>query len=155
MPLPLTVSCFSKIQIGFTFLVLAHLGSPGKGPLNGCVCVCVLFIGFMFYILYVPVMLAQSSAILLFPRTRAGAGILASVLHVTCERNQQSDANQRQSSSRMQAADPTHIGTTAQSRRRRTDHVLITGTHADTRHTPAGRTVYSDSGASDRPAMEQ
>jgi len=42
MPLPLTVSCFSKIQIGFTFLVLAHLGSPGKGPLNVCVCVCVL-----------------------------------------------------------------------------------------------------------------
>ena len=41
MPLPLTVSCFSKIQIGFTFLVLAHLGSPGKGPLNRCVCVCV------------------------------------------------------------------------------------------------------------------
>ena len=41
MPLPLTVSCFSKIQIGFTFLVSAHLGSPGKGPLNGCVCVCV------------------------------------------------------------------------------------------------------------------
>ena len=39
MPLPLTVSCFSKIQIGFTFLVLAHLGSLGKGPLNGCVCV--------------------------------------------------------------------------------------------------------------------
>ena len=30
MPLPLTVSCFSKIQIGFTFLVLAHLGSPGQ-----------------------------------------------------------------------------------------------------------------------------
>ena len=41
MPLPLTVSCFSKIQIGFTFLIPAHLGSPGKGPLNGCVCVCV------------------------------------------------------------------------------------------------------------------
>jgi len=33
MPLPVTVSCFSKIQIGFTFL--------DKGPLNGCVCVCV------------------------------------------------------------------------------------------------------------------
>ena len=30
MPQPLTVSCFSKIQIGFTFLVPAHLGSPGK-----------------------------------------------------------------------------------------------------------------------------
>jgi len=32
MPLPLTVSCFSKIQIGFTFLVLAHLHSPGQNP---------------------------------------------------------------------------------------------------------------------------
>ena len=30
MPLPLTVSCFSEIQIGFTFLIPAHLGSPGK-----------------------------------------------------------------------------------------------------------------------------
>ena len=28
--LPLTVSCFSKIQIGFTFLVPAHPGSPGQ-----------------------------------------------------------------------------------------------------------------------------
>jgi len=27
MPLPLTVSCFSRIQIGFTFLVPAHLGT--------------------------------------------------------------------------------------------------------------------------------
>ena len=33
MPLPLAVSCFSKIQIGFTFLVPAHLGSP-KVPLT-------------------------------------------------------------------------------------------------------------------------
>ena len=45
MPLPHTVSCFSKIQIGFTFLVPAHLGSPGKKAvrplmvLNVCVCV--------------------------------------------------------------------------------------------------------------------
>ena len=30
MPLPLTVSCFSKIQTGFTFLVPADPGSPGK-----------------------------------------------------------------------------------------------------------------------------
>jgi len=30
MLLPLTVSCFGKIQIGFTFLAPAHLGSPGK-----------------------------------------------------------------------------------------------------------------------------
>ena len=29
MPMPLIVSCFSKIQIGFTFLVPAHPGSPG------------------------------------------------------------------------------------------------------------------------------
>ena len=39
MTLPITVSCFSKIQIGFTFLVPAHLGSPKKGLLNVCVCV--------------------------------------------------------------------------------------------------------------------
>ena len=41
MPLPLTVSCFSKIQIGFTFLVAAHPGSPGKRAIKR-VCVCVL-----------------------------------------------------------------------------------------------------------------
>ena len=29
MPLPLTVSCFSEIQIGFSFLVPAYPGSPG------------------------------------------------------------------------------------------------------------------------------
>ena len=39
MPLPLTVSCFSKIQIGFTFLVPAHLGSPRKRAVKW-VCVC-------------------------------------------------------------------------------------------------------------------
>ena len=42
MPQPLTVSCFSKIQIGFTFLVPAHPGSPGKRAVKlVCVCVCV------------------------------------------------------------------------------------------------------------------
>ena len=41
MPLPLTVSCFSKIQIGFTFLVLAHPGNPGQRAVKRvCVCVC-------------------------------------------------------------------------------------------------------------------
>jgi len=40
MPLPLTVSCFSTIQIGFTFLVPAHLGSPGQRAVKR-VCVCV------------------------------------------------------------------------------------------------------------------
>ena len=39
MPLPLTVSCFGKVQIGFTFLVPAHLGIPGKRAVKR-VCVC-------------------------------------------------------------------------------------------------------------------
>jgi len=39
MPLPLTVSCFSKVQIGFTFLVPAYLGSPEKRAIK---LVCVL-----------------------------------------------------------------------------------------------------------------
>ena len=42
MPLPLTVSCFSKIQIGFTFLVPADPGSAGQRVVKrACVCVCV------------------------------------------------------------------------------------------------------------------
>jgi len=41
MPLPLTVSCFSKIQIGFHFLIPAHPDSPGKRAVKR-VCVCVL-----------------------------------------------------------------------------------------------------------------
>ena len=40
MPLPLTVSCFSKIQICFTFLVPAHPGSLGQRAVKR-VCVCV------------------------------------------------------------------------------------------------------------------
>jgi len=39
MPLPFTVSCFSKIQIGFIFLVPARPGSPGQTAVKG-VCVC-------------------------------------------------------------------------------------------------------------------
>ena len=38
MPLPLTVCCFSQIQIGFTVLVPADPGSPGKRAVK-CVCV--------------------------------------------------------------------------------------------------------------------
>ena len=58
MPLPLAVSCFSKIQIGLTFLVPAHLGSLGKRAVKRacvracararvcvCVCVCVCVVG--------------------------------------------------------------------------------------------------------------
>jgi len=40
MPLPLTVCCFSKTQIGFTFLVPAHPSSPGQRAIKR-VCVCV------------------------------------------------------------------------------------------------------------------
>ena len=44
MPLPLTVSCFSNIQIGFTFLLPAHMGSPGQRAVKRvCVCLCVCF----------------------------------------------------------------------------------------------------------------
>jgi len=54
IPLPLTVSCFSKIQIGFTFLVPAHLGSPGqraiKRVLNGCTCGQVRSLVLSFYV---------------------------------------------------------------------------------------------------------
>jgi len=39
MPLPLTVSCVTKIEIDITFLVPAHPEVPEKGPLNGCVCI--------------------------------------------------------------------------------------------------------------------
>ena len=53
MPLPLTVSCFSKIQTGFTFLVPAHPGSPGQRAVKRvCVCVCVCIHMHMFYVLY-------------------------------------------------------------------------------------------------------
>ena len=40
MPLRLIVSCFRKIQIGFTFLVPAHPGSPGQRAV-ACVCLIV------------------------------------------------------------------------------------------------------------------
>ena len=40
MPLPPNVSCFSKIQLGFIFLLPAHPGSPGKRAVKR-VCVCI------------------------------------------------------------------------------------------------------------------
>ena len=47
MPLPLTVSCFNEIQIGFTFLVTAHLGSPGKRAVKRVCGVCSTFLAFI------------------------------------------------------------------------------------------------------------
>jgi len=49
IPLPLTVACFSKIQIGFSFLVLAHPGSPGKMAIKR-VCVCVGYIATIIFL---------------------------------------------------------------------------------------------------------
>jgi len=42
IPLPLTVSCFSKIQIGFTFLVPAHPGSPGKKAIKRVIIIIII-----------------------------------------------------------------------------------------------------------------
>jgi len=48
MTLPLTVSCSSKIQTGFTFLAPVHLGSPGQRAVKWmCVCVCVYCINLL------------------------------------------------------------------------------------------------------------
>jgi len=41
MPLPLTVSCSSKSRLVLLFWYRLTWVLPEKGPLNGCVCVCV------------------------------------------------------------------------------------------------------------------
>ena len=52
MPLLLTVSRFSKIQIGFTFLVPAHPGCPGQRAIKR-VRVCVyLWEGFLYFVIF-------------------------------------------------------------------------------------------------------
>ena len=62
MPLPLTVSCFSKIQIGFAFWSRLTWVVLDKGPLNGCVCIiaCLLLVVtiislFLFFVCFVGV----------------------------------------------------------------------------------------------------
>ena len=52
MPLPHTVSCFSKIQIVFTFLIFAHLGSPRKMAIKR-VCVPVFLLLSPIFNLYI------------------------------------------------------------------------------------------------------
>ena len=66
MPLPLTLSCFIKIQTGFTFLAPAHSGSPGQGSLNGCMYVCVLY--YMVQIFYMHCLVATKTDIFLLWR---------------------------------------------------------------------------------------
>jgi len=79
MPLPLTVSCFSKIQIGFTFLVLADLGSPGKRAVKRvCVlCVCV----FLPHGVYATVLL---SPLWTLPAYSSYSGVRRSIAAATC-----------------------------------------------------------------------
>jgi len=52
MPVPLTISCFSKIQIGFTFWYQLTRVVLEKGPLNRCVCV------LLYSLLYVVILFA-------------------------------------------------------------------------------------------------
>jgi len=63
MPLPLTVFCFSKIEIGFTLLVPAYLGSLGKWDIkrmcvraHACMHACMrLILLFQSYIIYLEI----------------------------------------------------------------------------------------------------
>jgi len=77
MPLPLTVSCFSKILIGFTFLVPAHLGSPGKRAVKR-VCVCVRARVRVCVLLVLPSVLIAFSALMLSVGRQEG--------HPTCKK---------------------------------------------------------------------
>jgi len=65
MPLSLTVSCFSKIQIGFTFLVPAHPGSHGKRAVKR-VCVCEFNLTLTALDVHVPSFLATTHITVLF-----------------------------------------------------------------------------------------
>jgi len=66
MPLPLTVSCFSKIQIGLAFLVLAHPGSPGQRDIKR-VCVCLEVWQITVFFNYWHIFCPSMSNSLLFP----------------------------------------------------------------------------------------
>ena len=53
MPLPLAVCCFSRIQLGFTFLVPAHHGSPGQRAFKRvCVWLNMLSLSFLSIAVY-------------------------------------------------------------------------------------------------------
>ena len=61
MPLALTISCFSKIQIGLIFLVPAHPGSPGKKAVKWVyVYVCLsVFINFFCFLMHMSAVLLE------------------------------------------------------------------------------------------------
>ena len=70
MPLPLTVSRFSKIQIGFTFLVPAHPGSPGQRVVKRACALCVVY---------------TNGAIFVKPTLQENADVLMTCEHITAE----------------------------------------------------------------------
>ena len=86
MPLPLTVSCFSKIQIGFAFLVPAHPGSPGQRAVKRvCVCVCVwlhrLILGHHFGHMETLPTFSTLSTKLMSPKSGSDIGVLSWALN--------------------------------------------------------------------------
>ena len=87
MPLPLTVSCFSKIQIGFTFLVPAHPGRPTKGPLNGCVCVCTLSFQYIYVCVHITYSRHDITSIMTSSRLSPSQNASDVKVHVTVSTN--------------------------------------------------------------------
>ena len=78
-PLPLTVSCFSKIQIRFTFLVPAHLGSPRERAVKRMcvyVLVCLLALLALYACIVVYATVGHLSVCLIRPTHAASAGLL-------------------------------------------------------------------------------
>jgi len=83
MPLPLTVSCSSKIQMGSTFLVPAHLGGPGKRAVKWvCVCMCTVIV-FVHAILMHPAQVLGSNALYLSTRSFMNFTIMS--VHKYCK----------------------------------------------------------------------
>ena len=91
MSLLLTVSCFSKIQIGFTFLVPAHLGSLRKravkrARVRACVCVYMMY----FHILHISTHLVDFSVhhvaryLLVVSLCGHSRSLCVSVMYVPC-----------------------------------------------------------------------
>jgi len=74
MPLPLTVSRFSKIQIGFTFLVPAYPGSHGKRAIKQ-VRVRMQYINSLLTLLTYLQIMRQCTKSPVYARTSAHAGL--------------------------------------------------------------------------------
>ena len=91
MPLPLTVSCFSKIQIGFTFLVPAYLGSPGQRAIKRvCVCVCACVRACVCVCVFVFVLPPiEKKSLALVTTTRLGPRYAVLPRHCCCEKMSQ------------------------------------------------------------------